>query len=372
MTLNFLKYFQVDEHQTTSATVESSMEEEPGLIEVSFNDGTSLEIPDIEVQMDIDEINSSPIVDVNQALEFHNYHSTAFVETESPVPETVQHELEISAEEYDDCPECKPKIDDYKAEIALLKAQLQTERQQKNQKHIEEIALLQNQLDVQVAANKEMASTVKILSALWNQDEIEKLGLPEGGIIHKWSEKSLAKHIRLYYKVGTTAYQFLLDEGFPFASIRTIQRHVAGISVEPGILHDFVQMMRPKVESMVPQERFCSIAIDEMAIQAKRDFDPSIQAFIGHPTISAGPKLTQKRVSKGVDPDEILATHGLNFLLCGLSTKWTQLIAFEFSDQSTDPIAMRDLIHGVIRVLFEIGLTVVNITTDMATDNVAL
>ena len=330
-----------------------------------------IDTPGLEqVEMDIDR--PLPSIDADQALEFHNYHSKAFVETEDSVPATIQHEVELEIFNDEGCSNCKSKIDDYKAEIALLRAQLATERQQRCIKHEKEISLLKSQLEGQVASNKTLASTVEMLSAPWYDDEIKKLGLPRDCKSHKWSEKSLAKHIRIYYKVGTTAYQFLLDEGFPFASIRTIQRHVSGISVEPGILHDFVHMMRPKVESMAPQERFCSIAIDEMAIQAKRDFDLSSQAFIGHPTISAGPKLTNKRLSKGDDPDEILATHGLNFLLCGLSTKWTQLIAYEFSDQSIDPVAMRDLIHGIVRVLFEIGLTVVNITTDMATDNVAL
>ena len=330
--------------------------------------------------MDIVEPQDEPMVvdieiptssSLHNVPEFHNYYCKAFVETEAQVPATVQCDVELpSIDDKDDCDNCKVKIEDYKAEIALLKAQLETEKQHQCSKHLKEIELLENQLTTQVESNKKLASTIEKLSVPWNPDEIKKLC--EGGKVHKWSELSLAKHIRLYYKVGSTAYKFLLEEGFPFAKIRTIQDHVRNISVEPGILHDFAHMMRSKVGTMHPKERFCSLAIDEMAIQAKRDFDPTTQAFIGHPTIKAGPKLIEKRNKEGVESDEILATHGLNILVCGLSTKWTQLIAYEFSDKSVDPIAMKDLIHGVIRILYEIGLTVVNITTDMNTDNLAL
>ena len=86
------------------------------------------QIPELtETNVSIPVLNS----DQERIAEFHNYHKPAFIETENLVPATVQQSVEVFCDDNDEgCLNCRSRIQEFKAEIALLKAKLETVKQE--------------------------------------------------------------------------------------------------------------------------------------------------------------------------------------------------------------------------------------------------
>lgn len=71
-----------------------------------------------------------------------------------------------------------------------------------------------------------------------------------------------------------------------------------------------------KVDAMKPNDRSCSLTLDEMSIQAKMEYDLSSQSILGGVTL---PNHT------GV------VTHGLVFMLSSICKRWKQIVAYYFT-----------------------------------------
>ena len=100
-----------------------------------------------------------------------------------------------------------------------------------------------------------------------------------------WSDLTLQSSIHIYYHCGTSAYDFLIERGFPLPSARTLQRHMQQINFEPGILrHDMLMLMKLKVDKMSPKDKKIALVLDEMQIQAKKEYDPNTGEIMGFAT----------------------------------------------------------------------------------------
>lgn len=66
-------------------------------------------------------------------------------------------------------------------------------------------------------------------------------------------------------------------------------------------------------------ERHAVLMMDEIQLTKGLDFDPFTGMLIGRPTVP---------LSNGKMPEDALATHGLVFMLGGLSTRWKQTVAY--------------------------------------------
>ena len=64
-----------------------------------------------------------------------------------------------------------------------------------------------------------------------------------------------------------------------------------------------------------------------------------------------------------------MATHGLVFILSGVKTRWKQIVAYHLSGSSFSGKAVADILLQIVRAADEIGLKVVNITSDMRSCN---
>lgn len=78
--------------------------------------------------------------------------------------------------------------------------------------------------------------------------------------------------------------------------------------------------MEVKVVGLGPQERCCLLMIDEMAIQQKIEYDPTTSSVRGYATLPV----------PGRD-EKVMATHGLVFMLCGVATRWKQVVAYHYT-----------------------------------------
>ena len=211
---------------------------------------------------------------------------------------------------------------------------------------------------------------------IFNEDQFERMACP--GSKKPFLLKTLQECIHLYYSCGSTSYELLRQKGYPLPCARTLRRHLEGIDTKPGTQHDFIRIMKKKVEKMTEPEKFCGLAIDEMAICPKIEFDTTTQQFMGHPTIPPGKKLVERRrrqkqynESRGLKTsDDEFAYHALNVLLCGQTVRYKQLIGYHFTDQSFDEkIFCEWLISLIKEVKDTLGLVICSITQDMGPCN---
>ncbi|XP_025152438.1 uncharacterized protein LOC112588104 isoform X2 [Harpegnathos saltator] len=78
-----------------------------------------------------------------------------------------------------------------------------------------------------------------------------------------------------------------------------------------------------KVQTFADAEKHAVLIIDEMSIKPGLQYDNSIVAVVGRPTM---------KLSGGFDSSHQKATHALVFMLYGISTKWKQTIGYEFTE----------------------------------------
>ena len=112
-----------------------------------------------------------------------------------------------------------------------------------------------------------------------------------------------------------------------------------------------------------------------MSIQSKLDFDPSTQSFIGRPTCPLNPKTIErkKKADPNFDETKTMATHAMNFMLCGHGKRLKQIVAWLLTYSSFDPAFVADIMYKIVKMSHEIsGATVSSITMDMSGQNLKL
>ena len=141
------------------------------------------------------------------------------------------------------------------------------------------------------------------------------------------------------------------------------------IEFAPGTLKHIFYKMGEKVKLMKPHERICAATLDEMAINPAREFDSSTGSYYGHPTMACSESTEAKRIAKGVDPGDMLATHALAIMLCGITVRWKQMVGFHYTDSSFDAKSAAKWIIEVIEEAQKIGLTVKSLAMDNGPNN---
>ena len=275
------------------------------------------------------------------------------VETEHVLTEIVS-EIEVP-----NCEPCGEKIDIIGTQRKIIEDQEKEIEAQKKKIKTFETDLKE--------ANEKMERALKS----FNVDQIKRLEYPEGKI-KQWSNETVQKAIQLYYACGTTGYSLLLRQGAPYPSIRVLQRHLAKIDCSPGILTNFLELLKKKVALLDPKDCNVNLSCDELVVQAMQSYDVTDQCFVGHPTIPASDALIEKRKKEGIDEDDILATHAFNIMVCGMKFRFKQVIAYHFTDASFNPFEVANLLVTLIKELKKIGLTVVSLTMDNGPGNQAL
>ncbi|CAM4652594.1 unnamed protein product [Leuciscus chuanchicus] len=143
----------------------------------------------------------------------------------------------------------------------------------------------------------------------------------------------------------------------PLPNIRTLQRRMQHIKLEPGVLGEVFEMLRLKAGGMSEMERECVLSLDEMSIT------PGVELHMG----------TGKLFGNITLPDhEGQATHALVFMLAGVTTRWKQVVAYHYSSNSTKGAVYRPIIVIIVEAAASVGLHVLNITTDMGSPNRAM
>ena len=111
---------------------------------------------------------------------------------------------------------------------------------------------------------------------------------------------------------------------------------------------------------MTEQERDCVLLLDEMAIKPSYEFDSRTGSVIGHCTIPG---------SKNKSMDDTMATHAFVLMLCGLTTRWKQVVAYYFTGDSFSAEQIKKIILEIFTKASECNFKVLNVTMDMGGGN---
>jgi hypothetical protein len=119
--------------------------------------------------------------------------------------------------------------------------------------------------------------------------------------------------------------------------------------------------MEPKVVLMAAEEKHCATLLDEMAITPKLDFDPSTSSILGKPTLHSSTKQYEN-----------IATHGLVYMLTGVTSRWKQVVGYHFTGKSFDADSVKVDIDSLISKAEHMGLHVDAIISDIGGQNQAI
>lgn len=93
-----------------------------------------------------------------------------------------------------------------------------------------------------------------------------------------------------------------------------------------------------------------------MSMKPGLQYDHSISSVVGRPTM---------KLSGGFDSFYLQAMHALVFMLCGISTKWKQTIAYKFTANSFCAQEIVKIITAIIVQANDIGLKIKAVISDM-------
>ncbi|XP_075741336.1 uncharacterized protein LOC142790264, partial [Rhipicephalus microplus] len=153
------------------------------------------------------------------------------------------------------------------------------------------------------------------LSSYINEDQFTSLHRSPRGTV--WSKETLTKALKIRLSCGSRGYDMVKELGQPLPSQRTLQRDIEHCKFRPGLLVDIMDSLAVEVNCMTEYERHACLMMDEMQITPSLIYDPSADAVLGRPTIP---------LADGSLPADTLATHGLVFMLGGVTTRWKQVI----------------------------------------------
>lgn len=164
--------------------------------------------------------------------------------------------------------------------------------------------------------------------------------------------------LQIKHACGTTGYELLRSLSYPLPSNRTLVRRLQNIRFLPGVLHEVLDVLKRKTETMQDIEKDCVLFMDEMEISQGFDHDRSLDCLFG------GTTLPESNVQ--------VANHALVFMIGGLNTRWKQVIAYHFTGRSVDGAILKDLVFHLIQLCFNISLRVLVVTSDMGSANRAV
>ncbi|VEN43569.1 unnamed protein product [Callosobruchus maculatus] len=202
----------------------------------------------------------------------------------------------------------------------------------------EKIALLQeeNQLLLRkIGENDSKERNIKdSLQKIFSPGQIKRLLNPEKKF-SRWSPEDIASAISLR-SVSPKAYKYLRTNGYPLPALSTLRTWAATFDLKPGLLKGVCSLLKGTVMNLSSQDKLCVLSFDEMYVSNRIDIE--------------------KKQEEKIGPHKNCQTVMVRALL----KNWKQPIFYKF-DQTMSP----DILMNIIKELFDIGLIVVSIVSDM-------
>ncbi|XP_075724946.1 uncharacterized protein LOC142767345 [Rhipicephalus microplus] len=190
-----------------------------------------------------------------------------------------------------------------------------------------------------------------------NDDQVRALSR-SSSLGNSWSPHTVKQGLQIKFACGTTGYETLRKMGYPLPSKRTLARRIQNLKFLPGVLHEVIDVMKCKAETMEDVEKDCVLFLDEMEIVPGFELDRAEDALLGGITLPPKPE----------EP----AVHALVFMLGGLNQRWKQVIAYEFTGRNIDGGLLKNYVLELVQLCSQIYLRVHAITCDMGSANRAM
>lgn len=114
---------------------------------------------------------------------------------------------------------------------------------------------------------------------------------------------------------------------------------------------------------MEEHERHAVLMLDEIQLSSGLAFDQTTGTIFGRPTLP---------LADGSLPHAAVATHGLVFMLGGVTQRWKQTVAYHLTGNSFSSTAVRENLIAIIQECEKIGVRIDAVVSDMGGGNMAL
>lgn len=202
-----------------------------------------------------------------------------------------------------------------------------------------------------------------ILAEIFNEDQIEALirgNKPDSTRGLCWSDATVEAALQLKFLCHENGYNLLLKNKIPLPALRTLRDRLSHLKLNYGVLDEMIQFLKVKTAAFSDVHKLCSLSIDEMSIVEGIRYDSSLDTMLGKITFP-----DQHQGSK-------TASKALVFMLAGTAGRWKQVVGYHFTGNNVDPQVLKEVIFEIIQKVHDIGLHVINLTTDQAGGNQAL
>ena len=127
----------------------------------------------------------------------------------------------------------------------------------------------------------------------------------------RWNNDVKQLALSIYFK-SPSLYSHL-SKVFSLPSKRLLQRDLAKVKFEPGILYNIIDYMKIKLEDVKPQEKFVTLAFDAISLM------PHLQ--------QVGSDIAGYECLGNNKHTCLIASHALVFSIRCITTKWKQPVA---------------------------------------------
>jgi hypothetical protein len=99
------------------------------------------------------------------------------------------------------------------------------------------------------------------------------------------------------------------------------------------VCSDVFDMLKVKVNALEDHAKDSCLTLDEMKISCKIEYDKGSDKYIGHVTL----------------PDHNgTAERAIVFMLCGITVRWKQVVAFSFTGNSVNGAKIKAIVLDII------------------------
>lgn len=171
----------------------------------------------------------------------------------------------------------------------------------------------------------------------------------------RWNTKDKSLALTMFHSSPKT-YK-LLQRVFKLPSVKTLQRVLRNINVQPGFNNNILEALGHKVSSMSEAERLCVVIMDEMAMKECLCYNASKDAIEGFEDFG------------NLGRTKFIANHAIAFMVKGIFRRWKQPVGYFLSSGPMSGQTMKTLLFELIEKLAQIGLKVKVVIGDQGSNN---
>ena len=223
------------------------------------------------------------------------------------------------------------------------------------EEHIQRIETLEKEKKILKEEKENGFLPTELFSRIFGEDQIKFL---KKGRVHKWSEETIRKGLKLRFATGTRAYEDLIKAGYPLPSVRTLNQRSEHIKFEPGSFDEVIEMMGEKFHHKPDSEKLFTLSLDEMALKAgsRIEYDIRSDSYVGNSTL---PGHSGSSASKA-----------LVFQIASIGgPRVKQVIGYHLTPSSVDSKPVAEIIENIIIKCHNVGITIMVVTADAGSTN---